>query len=197
MNRERWLLSGIDALRPLFAAQEYELPEVMVSCGFPSTGKRSRHVGQCWSRSASDRAVNQIFISPVLYEPVAVLDTLVHELVHAVDDCASSHGKNFRRIAITVGLTGPMRSTVAGDELKARLERIARTLGPYPHSRLDVVTGSSTLRPARPRAICPECDFEVPMLKRFLHFGPPLCPRHLTPMHAVGKWPPDHSTERP
>jgi hypothetical protein len=102
INRERWLLRGIDALRPLFADHDYQLPEVMVSCGFPSTGKRSRHVGQCWSRSASDRAVNQIFISPVLHEPVAVLDTLVHELVHAMDDCHSGHGKNFRRIAMAV-----------------------------------------------------------------------------------------------
>jgi hypothetical protein len=192
MNREFWLITAIDALRPLFADHDYELPDVMVSCGFPSTGKRSRHIGQCWSRSASDRAVNQIFISPVLHEPVAVLDTLVHELVHAVDDCASSHGKNFKRIATSVGLTGPMRSTVAGDALKARLEGIALTLGPYPHSRLDVVTGSGTSRPARPRAICPECGFEVPMLKRFLRFGPPLCPQHLIVMDAAGEWPPDH-----
>ena len=191
------MLSGIDALRPLFADHDYQLPDVMVSCGFPSTGKRSRHVGQCWSRSASDRAVNQIFISPVLHEPVAVLDILVHELVHAVDDCHSGHGKNFRRIAMAVGLTGPMRGTVAGDALRARLGQIALALGPYPHSRLNVAADSGHARPPRPSAICPECDFEVPMLKRFLHFGPPLCPRHLTQMHAVGEWPPDHSTERP
>ena len=57
---------------------------------------------------------NQIFVSPALLDPVLVLDTLAHELVHAVDDCEHKHGKEFKKIALSLGMIGPMRSAGAG-----------------------------------------------------------------------------------
>ena len=57
---------------------------------------------------------DQIFISPALGDPVDVLDTLVHELVHAVDNCEHKHGKEIKKIALSIGLEGPMRSAGAG-----------------------------------------------------------------------------------
>ncbi len=87
-TREEWLLAAVEAVRPLFAEKRHDLPlDCHVSCGFASTGTRSHHIGQCWSRNSSADERNQIFISPALHEPVEVLDTLVHELVHAVDNC--------------------------------------------------------------------------------------------------------------
>ena len=53
--------------------------------------------------------INYIFISPSLDDPVEVLDTLVHELAHAVDDCEHKHGKEFAEIAKLVGLEGDMK----------------------------------------------------------------------------------------
>ena len=104
-NRETWLQGAVEAVRPLFAAQGYELPACHVSCGFPSSGVRSGHIGQCHPSSSSRDGRNQIFISPVLHDAFDVLDTLVHELVHAVDDCQHKHGKEFRKIAVRIGLT--------------------------------------------------------------------------------------------
>ena len=54
--------------------------------------------------------MNQIFLAPQLKNPVEYLGTLVHELVHAVDNCSSKHRAGFKKIAKDVGLTGPMRS---------------------------------------------------------------------------------------
>ena len=93
-NREAWLLAAVELLKPIFAAKRHLVPDdCQVSCGFASTGTRSHHIGQCWSRRSSTNERNQIFISPALGDPVQVLDTLVHELVHAVDNCEHKHGK--------------------------------------------------------------------------------------------------------
>ena len=187
-TREQWLLAAIALIRPIFEAKGYLIPEdCQVSCGFASTGLRSHHIGQCWSRKSSADGRNQIFISPALVDAVEVLDTLVHELVHAVDDCEHKHGREFKKIALNVGLEGPMRSAGAGKELKERLALLASKLGPYPHGRLQVYHHKVTSSP-RPRAKCHECGFTVPMLKKFLEFGPPICPKDKIPMQPQGSW---------
>jgi hypothetical protein len=111
----------------------------------------------------------------------------VHELVHAVDNCEHKHGKEFKKIALSVGLEGPMRSAGAGKALKEQLVKIADALGPYPHGKLKVHHVRKISAP-RPRARCKSCGFEVPMYKKFLTFGPPLCPQHKTEMEQVGPW---------
>jgi hypothetical protein len=186
-TRESWLLAAVELLRPVFQAKQHIIPNnCQVSCGFASTGSK-HHIGQCWSRKSSVHDSNQIFVSPALLDPVLVLDTLVHELVHAVDDCQHKHGKEFKKIALKVGLRGPMRGAEAGPVLKAQLLDLAQTLGPYPHSALKV---SMRKRPQakRPRAKCEKCDYQVPMLKKFLAFGPPICPQHKIVMEPLGDW---------
>jgi len=185
--RETWLVAAVEALRPLFAGKGYVVPECKVSVGFASTGNRLGHIGQCWSTNSCDAQINQIFISPTLGDAFNVLDTLVHELVHAVDDCQHKHGREFKKIAIRMGLQGPMRSAGAGDALKARLQTLAQTLGPYPHAALKV-PNSKRVHRSRPRAQCQHCGYQVPMLKKFLSFGPPLCPQHRVEMQPLGDW---------
>lgn len=187
-TREEWLQAAIEMIRPTFLSKGYRIPDdCQVSCGFASTGLRSHHIGQCWSRKSSSDGRNQIFISPALHDPLEVMDTLVHELVHAVDDCQHKHGREFKKIAVKVGLEGPMRSASAGKELKQHLAELAAKIGPYPHGRLDVYHRKVTNSP-RPRAKCPACGFTVPMLKRFLVYGPPICPKDRIGMEALGSW---------
>ncbi|MDP2403742.1 MAG: hypothetical protein Q8M27_07925 [Methylotenera sp.] len=40
--------------------------------------------------------INEIFISPKLDDSVEVMDTLVHELVHAADNCEHKHGAEMK-----------------------------------------------------------------------------------------------------
>lgn len=186
-TREQWLQNAVTALKPLFSAKGYSVPNCHVSCGFASTDVKRGHIGQCWSTKASADKVNQIFISPALSDSVAVLDTLMHELIHAVDDCKNKHGPVFKKMALKLGLKGPMRSAGAGPELKARLKELAESLGPYPHSKLSVPAKVVDRRP-RLRAKCNECGFTVPMLKAFIHYGPPICPKDKIEMTAIGDW---------
>ena len=125
-------------------------------------------------------------------DPVEVLDTLTHELVHAVDDCQHRHGKEFKEIALAVGLQGKMREASAGPQLRLRLQSIAGVmvseLGPYPHAKLSVggTMYESARKPAR--AECPRCRFKVSMLRNHLKIGPPICPKYMLPMEKRGDW---------
>ena len=92
ITREQWLQNAVIALTPLFSTKGYSVPNCHVSCGFASSDVKRGHIGQCWGTKASADKVNQIFISPALSDSVAVLDTLMHELIHAVDDCKNKHG---------------------------------------------------------------------------------------------------------
>jgi hypothetical protein len=188
INREQWLMRAVDHLAPIFERSGYVIPIVKVSVGFPSTGAKGRHLGQCWSTKSAVDGVNQIFIAPHLQTPFDFLDTLVHELVHAVDDCQSGHCENFKKIALDVGLKGPMRSAGAGDWLKQDLMRIAEMLGSFPHGRLSLPIKTMQKAPKRPGAKCSRCGYEIVMLKRYLPLGPPLCPKDVEAMEATGDW---------
>ena len=187
-TRELWLQNAVDLVSPIFKNKGYTIPKVQVSCGFPSTGNKSKHVGQCWGKSSTNDGTNQLFISPVLDESVQVLDTLVHELVHAVDDCLHHHGPEFKKIATDVGLQGLMREASAGPWLLEQLNAISRQLGKYPHSKINLAHSSSKKTGPRPRAKCKKCGYEVTPLKKWLHMGPPLCPKHTTEMEPIGDW---------
>ena len=81
-----------------------------------------------------------------------------------------------------------MRSAGAGDALREDLFRIAEKLGSFPHGRLRLPVRSLQKAPKRPGAKCIKCGYEVVMLKKHLHLGPPICPKDIESMEATGEW---------
>ena len=156
VTREAWLNQALEKLRPWFEDRAgVAIPQdARVSVGFPGGGSARKRIGECWARSQSKDKVNEIFISPVLSDPIRMLDVLVHEAVHAVDDCQSGHKEAFKRTALAVGLEGKMTATHAGDKLKAELERIIKVLPPLTHGALDL----STRKKQPTRLVKLECD---------------------------------------
>ena len=71
-----------------------------------------------------------------------MLDTLVHEMVHAIVGTECGHKGAFKHLARAVGLEGKLTATHAGDYLAATLVSINSTLagrfGAYPHAPLKV-----------------------------------------------------------
>ena len=187
LTREAWLDNAVGLLSPIFTKRGYLVPRVKVSCGFASTGLRSRTIGQCWSSKSSEDGVNQIFISPELSDPIEVLDTLTHELVHAVDDCEHRHGPEFKSIALGVGLEGKMRQASAGADLLSKLKEVSKQLGDYPHAKLNVPIKFYNMS-QRPKAKCSICGYTATPIKKFRSFGPPICPQHQIVMDAIGEW---------
>ena len=163
-NRESWLHAAMPALKQLFGEQDYSVPEVRVSIGFPSRsalGKKSRRIGECWADQAATDKVHHIFLSPVLLAgetQTRVLDVLVHELVHAVVGIQNQHNAHFGKCARSVGLTGKMTATTANEELTARLEKIVNAIGPCPGGGINPSTLTREKQTTRMRKyVCPEC----------------------------------------
>lgn len=184
VTREEWLVAAVAKLTPLFEEIGETVPAVRVSVGWPGgNGRKNSVIGQCWATGQSADKVSEIFISPVLDEDVRVLDVLAHELVHAIDDCQSGHKGRFAKIAKGLGLTGKMTATVAGEELKLKLEAIAAELGAYPHAALAGGAGAEGPKKQGTRMIKAECadgsGYKVRLTRQWIEeVGAPICPCH-------------------
>jgi hypothetical protein len=143
VTREQWLTLALHKhIAPLVKAAGATVPaDALVSVGWPGGGSARKRIGECWTRAMSSKKVNEIFISPKISDkPLLMLDILLHESIHASDDCKSGHKGHFFRTAKAVGLTGKMTSTVAGPELAAKLKAIFKKLPKITHSKLDIST---------------------------------------------------------
>jgi len=146
-EREPWLAAASVLLQhDVFPAASIEAPQwearkYRVACGFPIGYRGSRTgkvtLGQAFDPSISADGTFEVFINPILDNPLDVLGVLAHELVHVWAGIQCGHRGEFARIARAVGLEGPLTSTVAGAELRSKLVSIADTLGAYPHAKVD------------------------------------------------------------
>jgi predicted Zn-ribbon and HTH transcriptional regulator len=180
-TREEWLNKATDKLRPLFEAAGYKVPaNVRNTCGFPSKSalaNKKQRIGECWSDSASEGKVFEIFISPVLAKELTVLETLAHELVHATVGLEAKHGSKFSKCAKAIGLEGKMTATTAGKELREKLSDLAKAIGPYPHKRLHGMTSGEKKQGTRLiKCECKTCGYTVRTTRSWLEFGAPICP---------------------
>ena len=181
-TREAWLTAATDLLRPAFDTLGKSLPlAIRVTCGFPLHARRSKAIGQCWASTASADKTIEIMISPVLAQPLAVLEVLVHELCHATDG-AMNHGVAFQKVAADMGLvacgTGKQawKSTKGNDTFQPRYSVILDTLGDYAHAEL--VPGAETkTQPTRMlKLCCPSCGYTVRTTAKWVAAGLPVCP---------------------
>jgi hypothetical protein len=184
-TREQWLNAAVQAVKPLFAEHDVELPEVRVSCGWPSSGgtrNKNTTIGECWHREVADDKTSQIFISPTLHNEIEVLGVLIHELIHAWDNGASGHKGNvkkregFRWLATVLGLEGKMTATKVGDALGVRLLPIYYELGKYPHSALRPGSKLTKQSTRMLKVECPNDGYTLRATRKWLDMGLPTCP---------------------
>ena len=175
LSRENYLIQATDIMRKsLFKPKGYKVPKVELSISWATHGNNSRNtgkakvLGQCFNRASSEKGINQVIITPnldgtTIDGSLNILGVLVHELVHAVDDCVSGHGKAFKDCATAVGLTGPMRSTGESDELKEYLRKnIIDKLGKFPHAQVNLSKGKTqTTRNIKVECNCCEFSFRT------------------------------------
>jgi hypothetical protein len=68
-TREAWLNYVAHRLAPMFERLGAPLPaQVRIAIGFTSSGRRSRHIGECWDNQCSEDRHFEIFIRPDLSE---------------------------------------------------------------------------------------------------------------------------------
>lgn len=180
MTREEWLTLATDKMRAeLFAVNGYSVPAVRVSVGFPSHGARGKVIGQCHYASAD--SVPQIFIHPTLEEGTRALDVLAHELVHATLGAEAGHKGEFKRCAESIGLTGKMTATTAGEVLKEWLTDLVSELGEYPHAKLSLSGKKQSTRMIK--CECENCGYICRTSAKWIdEQGSPICPCNMEEM---------------
>ena len=179
-NREDWLSAAVSELRPFFDAVGKPLPaNVRVTCGFPSTAKRSGAIGECWADTASADKTFEVLISPVLDDPLRVFDVLVHELCHSTAG-AMNHAGNFQKVAGLMHLVpsaGPKgwKATGPGPSFHQTFGSIIDSLGPYPHAAL-TMSNRKVQTTRMLKAVCPSCGYTVRLTSKWAALGLPSCP---------------------
>ena len=153
--REDWLtkasvLINEDVLKKTVVRNVYTpllVPEsVRFSCSWIKGRQTKKAVGVCFSQALSAGGVNEIFITPTMSDSLQVAETLIHELIHAMDNNKSGHLGYFKEVSEAVGLVGKRTATVAGEELRGKLVNLVDRLGEYPHFE---VSASSRLSPSK------------------------------------------------
>ena len=161
-NSERvaWLEKAYKLLRDELLP---EAPErVTITFGFPSKGarpSRNQRIGEyAHFLENCDAGPGLLTLHPTIFrEPARVLDVLLHEMIHAA--CPNDgHRGQFPKLAKRVGLTGRMTATVAGDELKAKLEGfLADRLPPMPNGHGDLTSDRKKQSTRLRKYVCPSC----------------------------------------
>lgn len=164
MNREDWLTTAAQEAAPLLEMAGHPLPRVRITCGFPSTFRRSGTLGECWSDKASGDGTYEILISPTVADSGQVLTVLLGQL------CLASKAD-----PLTMGLDA------SGALADGRWLDLLTEMGTYPHAAITV--GERPVQTTRMlKAVCPDCKYHVRLTAKWARVGMPICPVHEVPM---------------
>ena len=138
-DREEWLNKAARAVVALVLTRQVPrsapaLTDLRISCGFPRGARKGR--SQTMPRALSKDGTSEVFINPELDDPAQVLPVLTECLIQAAHDAAGwAKGQRAYSDAKAIGLKDPLNGEVS-EELAATFQRIAQTLGTYPHARV-------------------------------------------------------------
>lgn len=146
-ERESWLAAAAVLLQhEVFPAAgiepvQWERRRYRVACGFPIGHRGSRTgkviMGQAFDPSISADGTFEVFINPILDNPVEVINVLAHEKGHVWAGIQCGHRGEFARVCRAIGLIGPMTATTPSEALRVKFQSIADQLGSYPHAKVD------------------------------------------------------------
>lgn len=185
-TREAWMLAAVEAFRPWFAEDGETLPPVRISIGWPGgRGNKQNVLGQCWAASTVDDGIPALFVSPSQKDAVEVLETILHESIHAAGHY--HHRSPFQKVARKFGFVngGKVKtSREQSPDLYATLDEMAAALGPFPHSGVTSGGGLAGGDPKAPpvqstrmlKVYCEEDGYTIRGTKKWLSVAVPECP---------------------
>jgi hypothetical protein len=199
--REKWLHDATHAILTEYGSVFTEhfgkdgakqLAKIRVSTGFPSRrGENGKVIGQCWTSKASRDQSHHVFINPLLEDPVLVLATLAHEMVHAADDGEHGHKGVFTKAVRGLGLEGKPTATFAGEDFTKFVRRTVKEIGRYPHVALTPTLTTKTQKTYMLKVQCPveSCGYTARLTEKWLDEGAPFCGRetHIIDGRATSK----------
>ena len=186
-TREDWLTAAVLELKPFFLLNGVSISDrIRVSCALPSNAKRTnfKSVGECFPSTNSADAHYEIFISPVLADPVKVFETLIAMLCHTAKG-ALNHGKPYQKIADAMLLlpngtaSARYKSVTHGNAFVAAYQQIIDSLGAYVHAELSASVGKKQ-GTRMLKCVCPSCGYTVRLTAKWAYKGGnlnlPMCP---------------------
>lgn len=177
LTREGWLNKAAERLNVMIAEKTALKPskKVLCSVGWPRNERGGKVIGVCHPTTGGSGA-NHVFVSPRLSTATDVLPVLLHELVHAADNCENQHKGPFTKAIRALGLEGKPTATVPGKALKAELRALAGELGPYPHKRLSPLDLPKVQSTRMLKVECERCGCVLRMTRKWLdEAGVPTC----------------------
>ncbi len=188
MTREDWLKLAESHMVPWITALAYTYPaHTRISCGFPkSTRGRGHAIGQCWTDQCSADQTTEIFICPTQADAARVCDILLHEMCHATVGVAAGHKRPFITIARALGLEGKITATIAGEDLKRKIDVMLATLPSYPHAELSPSAQTTPKQKTNLLKVeCESCGYVARVTAKWLDaIGAPICPCNHEPMNV-------------
>lgn len=181
-TREEWLHRVATELFPVFAEFGFKkVPPMKFSCGFTSKGVRSKRIGECHSTHSSAVKVHEIFVHPMLSDPLEVAQVAAHEMIHAFVGLEAKHGGKFKAVAVKLGLAGKMTATFAGAGFITIIKPVLARVGAYPHGALSMTLGTRTSSGPKQKTKmlkveCPECEYTCRTTQKWLDIAVPKCP---------------------
>jgi hypothetical protein len=160
-SREDWANLVLERLVPDLAAIGIEMPDgraVRIGVGPLSNGK----LGVCFpAAKSSSGTVNFIGLCTKQAEPQELVHTLIHEYLHACDDCQSGHRNRWHRWAQLLGMkrAGHERSAMCTALIDDALKNIGLPVQHEP----SVVKPAANAMPSQVRITCPKCAQHVYM----------------------------------
>lgn len=132
-----WLSKAVVAINnEVFKPVKLEFPEKWaISCGWVK-GSGPKAIGVCVDPLCSADGTTELFVVPTQSEPMSVLGTITHEMVHAIVGLKEKHDGMFISVCKALGMKKPWTQCgpVPGTALWSTIEGIAQALGPYPHA---------------------------------------------------------------
>lgn len=161
MNREQWLLLAVDALKPVFKKKcQIVLPKnIKCTMSFPLGRSAHKVVGQCLSEKISSGQKIEILINPTFDDPVEIISTLAHELIHAWDGNKNGHKGPFVRVAKDFGFMSPWPQTSETLELLIEFKAIVRKLPKFPHNKISPIRRGKKQTTRMIKLECDQCGF--------------------------------------
>ena len=137
--------------------------------------------GECWHAQLSNDKHFEIIIKADKDDPLEVLGILTHELVHTFLPLSVKHGKEFREIALKIGLEGKMAYPELTPRLKTHLETIAKSLGYLPHATFNFLGNAEKRKKPGARYLKAECGadgcgYTMRVISKWARVGLPMCP---------------------
>jgi hypothetical protein len=177
-NREAWLTELALQVQPIFRG--FRVAPYRVTCGWPSRGAvglKSRVIGQCHGAQSSKGGFHELFISPVLEEPLQVAGVICHEMAHVVAGVEANHGAGFVKVCKHAGITGSKpKQAMPGPKLNDDLKKMLESMGDYPHAAIVPQFKEVVKPPSSFSLVCSECGCKVTMSAKWIEeVGPPTC----------------------